>query len=102
MAIFNIPPIKNKYKVPVNLWKKFKTQASKKLYNDVMDQMMPNQHLTIHPKTPKIPAPQWGTLCHNAACYAVWATEGHPLKEGDNVEIVSMKTGKRLKLQKAK
>ena len=94
--------IKNKHKVPVKLWKKFKTPASKKLYNDLMDQMLPNQQFTIHPKTPKIPAAQWGTICHNAACYAAWALEGDKLKKGDNVEYVDMRTGKTLKVQKAK
>lgn len=94
--------IKNTYKVPVKLWKKFKTDASKKLYNDVMKQMLPNQQFTIHPKTPKIPKDQWGTICHNAACYAAWSLEGDVLKKGDNVESVDMRTGKTLKVSKAK
>ena len=94
--------IKNKYKVPVRLWKKFKTDESKKLYVGIMDQMIPNQDLTKHPKTPKMSPGQWSTICHNAACYAVWVLEKTPLKKGDTVEEVNMKTGKTVKFVKAK
>ena len=94
--------IKNKYNVPTTLWKKFKTNESKALYIAIMDQMIPNQSITTHPKTPKIPAGQWSTICHNAACYAVWAFEKNPLKAGDPVEEVNMKTGKTIKLVQAK
>jgi hypothetical protein len=92
--------VKNKYNVPLKMWRKFKEH--KALYNDIMDQMIPNQSLTTHPKTPKIPDGQWTTICHNAAVYAIWALQKQPLKKGDTVEHLNMKTGKTIKLSKAK
>lgn len=92
--------VKNKYKVPLKMWRKFKEH--KALYNAIMDQMMPNQDLTVHPKMPKMPQGQWSTICHNAACYAIWALQKDPLKKGDLVEGLNMKNGKTLYKKKAK
>ncbi len=92
---------KNKYEVPQKLWKSFKTQEAKKVYNSVMDQMVPNQPLTIHPKTTKMPANQWFTICHNAACYAAWAIIETPLTKGDIVLDID-KSGKTVTTKKAK
>ena len=78
-----------------------KTQEAKNLYNTIMDQMVPNQAITIHPKTPKMPANQWFTICHNSACYAAWALNKQPLVKGDTVEDIS-KLGKTVKVHKAK
>ena len=78
-----------------------KTQEAKKLYNSIMDQMVPNQSITVHPKTPKMPANQWFTICHNAACYAAWALNKEPLVKGDTVEDID-KNGKSVTIRKAK
>lgn len=93
--------VKNKYKIPANLWKKLNGDPAKKMYIAVMDQMLPNQDLTTHPRTPKISHAQWTTICHNAACYAAWALTGEELVKGEIVESVNMKTGKVIKMSKA-
>lgn len=92
--------VKNKYNVPLKMWRGFKEH--KALYNAMMDQMLPNQELTKHPKTPKIPHDQWTTICHNSACYAIWALQKTPLEKGDTVELLNMKTGKSIGTKKAK
>ena len=92
----------NKYNVSPKLWRKFKSDLSKALYNSIMYQMLPNQDITTHPKTPPMPMGQWSTICHNAACYAVWALEGDPMKTGDPVELVNVKTAKVLNTTLAK
>lgn len=93
--------IKNKYEVPQKLWKSMKTQEAKTLYNSMMDQMVPNQSITVHPKTPKMPANQWFTICHNAACYAAWALAKAPLIKGDTVVDIDKKA-ETVKVHKAK
>lgn len=90
----------NKYKVPLKMWRKFKEH--KALYNAIMDQMIPNQDLTTHPKTPKIPDGQWSTICHNSACYAIWALQKQPIKKGDIVEAINMKSGNVVRKHKVK
>ncbi len=76
---------KNKYYVPQRLWKTFKSDAAKNIFNDIMDQSLKNQAITAHPGTKKIPANGWKTICWNMACYAAWSVSKNPLKKGDEV-----------------
>ena len=89
--------IKNKYKVPLKMWTKFK-EAGQLIYNDVMDQSLKNQELTVHPNT-YLPKDEWATICHNMACYAVWAVSENKLKKGDTVIDINSK-GKEVRSRK--
>lgn len=92
---------RNKYKVTKKLWKTFKTEQAKKLYNSIMDTSLKNQMNMNHPKQVKLPSAQWRTLCHNFACTAAWALrDAHPVK-GSDVHLLTSR-GKVVKTSKMK
>lgn len=93
--------IHNKYNCHTKLWMKFKSNEAKKMYNDVMGQMLKNQSITCHPAMPKMTDDQWLTICHNASCYAAWAVRDEKLEKG-NIVISITDTGKEVKKQKFK
>ena len=66
--------VKNSNKVPKGLWKTFKTDLAKKVFNDVFDETILSQGEMTHPKQTELPQAQWQTLCWNFACHAAWAT----------------------------
>jgi predicted protein tyrosine phosphatase len=86
--------VKNKHKVNQALWNKFKGDAAKKMFNDVMDQSLKNQAITTHPETPLMRDAQWRTICFNMACYAAWAVTNDALKKGAVVIDIDIKAGK--------
>lgn len=66
--------ITNKYKVPKVLWRKFRTQQARQVYNDVMEQSLKNMDITVHPAMDNaISQDEWCTICHNMACYAAFS-----------------------------
>jgi hypothetical protein len=89
--------IKNKHKVPTKLWGSFKSDAAKQTFNDVMEQSLKNQTLTVHPNT-SIPQKEWATICFNMGCYAAWLVSKNPLKKGD--EVIDIKNGKEIAKRK--
>ena len=92
--------IKNKHKVNKALWNKFKTDAAKKIFNDVMEQSLKNQGVTSHPEMPKMTKEQWHTLCWNFSCYAAWSVRNEKLEKG--AVVIDMIKGKEVKRQIAK
>ncbi len=92
--------VKNKYKSPVKVWKGFKTESARQMYNDVMDQALENFSITAHPETYMLPQEEWKTICHNMACYAAWALRRQCLTKGSIV--VDINRGKETQRQIAK
>ncbi len=78
--------VRNKYQVPLKLWKEFKTPASKKIYNNVMKEALPNQKATLSPTTKPLTETQWRVICHNMATYAAWALAGKPVHKGTEIK----------------
>lgn len=76
---------KNKYGISdKKQWSSF-TDEAKKVYNDVMDRSLKNQHLFSHPEMPAILKEQWETICHNFAAAAAYSVSGKPLKKGEKI-----------------
>jgi hypothetical protein len=75
--------------VPQKLWTKFK-ENGQLVYNDVMEQSLKNQELTVHPKT-NLTKEEWSTICHNMSCYAAWSVSKNKLQKGDLVIDVNKK-----------
>jgi hypothetical protein len=68
--------VKNKYKVPVRLWKSFGI-LGQKVFNETFQVTFDMTHQTnmTHPKQIKLPKEQWKTLCWNFSCHAAWSTK---------------------------
>lgn len=64
--------VKNKYKVPVNLWKKFGT-LGQVVFNETMDSTLKNQGLLISPKQKPMSSDHWEVICWNISSYAVFS-----------------------------
>ncbi len=77
--------MKNKYKVPAKLWSDF-TAEGKRIFNETMDQALPNQENTIHPHQYYIIKESWETICRNFSTYAAFAASGKKLKPGAIIE----------------
>lgn len=92
--------IKNKFKVNKKLWSKFKTEAARKTFNDVMEQSLKNQEITTHPDTKPMKKEEWKTICWNMACYAAWSVRDEKLKKG--AIVIDIKNGKVVKRRVAK
>lgn len=98
-----IKEVPNTNKVPLKLWRTFKTDAAKKMYNTVYERTLHNQAILVHPKAVWVPDLHWTTICHNFACIAVWELLGDPgLKKGTVVKDIVTKTGRVVKKYKAK
>jgi hypothetical protein len=65
--------MKNKYKVPVKLWKSFSTPFGKQVFNLVYYNTIGDQKNMTHPKMKPLTTEQWQTICWNIACTAAWA-----------------------------
>lgn len=92
--------VKNKYKCPPAIWKKMRTDKARKIYNDVMAQTLKNQSIVIPPKMPVIFWEHWYTICHNFAYFAVCAYQNEPLRKGDEVVDIDLKTGAKIRTRK--
>lgn len=64
--------IKNKYKVPANLWKKFKT-LGQAVFNETMDNTLKNQGNIISPNQKPMSSDQWEVICWNISYYAIFS-----------------------------
>lgn len=65
----------NKYKVKPKAWKTWTLEAQQ-VFNVVYSTLATNQKLFLHPKTVKLPRPQWNTTAWNAAWIAADAVDG--------------------------
>lgn len=94
--------VPNTHKIPLKLWRTFKTDEAKKTFNTVFDRTLHNQTLVVHPKATWIKDEHWQTICHNFACIAAWSKAGDAiLKKGSVVRDVVTRTGKVVKKYKA-
>lgn len=64
----------NRYKVPLEQWKKW-SRSAQTVFNAVYFQMK-KQRIFTHPKASKIPRNQWDTTRWNAAWIAAEAVDG--------------------------
>ena len=76
-----LPPVENIHNVPVKLWKSFKTNESKLLYNSMRKLMQvpntPNHHES------NISTKDWNVFSHHAACLAAIEVSDAGLLEVD-------------------
>jgi len=90
--------IKNKHKVPLKLWRSFRDYKSKKAYNKIMDLMLHNQWMFMHPKSKLLSKTYWETVSHNSACNAAWLAAEIPLPQtGDEIIDINPYTGRKVR-----
>jgi hypothetical protein len=92
--------VKNKYKAPAKIWKGFKTESARQMYNDVMEQALKNFSITRHPET-AMSQVEWETICHNMATYAAWALSKKQYLTKGSI-VVDIRSGKETQRQIAK
>lgn len=95
------PVVENKYHCPAALWRKFKTNEIRTIYNEVMGRTLPNQSIMSHPDAEELTTKQWDTLCHNFSCIAAWEAKQQASKRG-TIMINVPKSGKPASAVKAK
>lgn len=93
------PAVENKHHCPPALWRKFKTNEIRAIYNEVMDSTNKNQ--SVLSPDPQLSTKDWETLCHNFSCYAAWAAKQQASKRG-TIMINVPKSGKPASAVKAK
>ncbi len=71
--------IVNKHKA-TKIWSSFKSDAAKKMFNDVMDKSLKLQGSISHPDMVEMPHEQWQTICWNMACFAAWSVDNQVVK----------------------
>jgi hypothetical protein len=90
--------IPNTYKINLKLWKSFKTDDSKKAFNNIYSKTLKNQTVVVHPHSPWLDETHWKTICWNVACLAAWEVCKEPyLEKGNIVKDIKIKTGKTVK-----
>ncbi len=88
--------MKNKYKVPVKLWNEF-TEGGQRIFNETMDQALPNQSNTIHPHQRSMSNEYWETICRNISTYAAFAAGRNSITAGSIIETpIGAKTADRV------
>jgi len=77
-----------------------RTEKARKIYNDMMAQSLKNQGIMSHPKMPILVWDYWHTLYHNFAYFATCAYQNEPLRKGDEVIDINLKTGAKIRTRK--
>lgn len=91
--------ISNIHKVPAALWRSFKSNHAREIFNVVLSRSARNQLVIIPPKMKLISDNNWYIICHNIACMTAWAIERKKLIPKSKEVIIKPKSKIKSKIK---